>query len=119
MDLGSFSNVLTPQSYLTEESLEMLLVQIYDSFRHSPFVGGRMTPVSITMSGSKERVLKFLREKHQSLEQPGAELVGNLIDHIEETPDNAEGFSISLYASVQYSLAAPAIEPCKPREVGP
>jgi hypothetical protein len=121
---GPFSNALDPSyndSYLTEASLECLLVQMHDWFgsgvritrsfaRYPP-----MIPVSITMSGTRDRVLKFLRDRHMVLESPGADLVGNLIDHIESTPDNAEGFSVSLYANVQYSVPEPRVA----REVGP
>lgn len=120
-----FNNVLTPDSYLTEASLERLLVEMHDHFRRSPFVpgqfstpaeGGPMTPVSITMSGSKDRVLKYLHERFAATDAPGADLIGNLIDYIEETPDTASAFSISLYASVNYSV--PDAVPATGREVG-
>ncbi len=75
-----------------------------------------MTPVSITMSGSKERVLKYLHERFAEAESPGSDLIGNIIDHIEAAPDTAHAFSISLYANVNYSIAEKL--PAAGREVG-
>lgn len=64
-----------------------------------------MNSISVTVSGSKQRVLDRLREARVPGDDPARNaIVDAVLAHVQAVPDEAEGISLSLYVQLNYLM---------------